>query len=236
MRNFVVCCACCLLVNVSFSDVLQPGDSADRVLRELGDPDGSIHTNKGTVWLYEDGKVLVKDGVVARLDFLTEEELLLKERDHKRSIKAHKEYEADRQKRIKEGLAVKKRQLENPGFLSMRASSQLAYWRGFQKSYPGVDISTEMRRLNQQLMVEQATRDKMARARNARIEEMRKQSNRLARSRSCRTIVVRRSTPTCGSRTATKPAITEFEDTSPITGPIKGLPSGPVKSTVRSGN
>jgi hypothetical protein len=232
MKKILLWTLCFLLPIPAFSVDLEIGDSEEQVMKELGFPDGSIDLKDGSLWLFEDGKVLMVDGRVAQLDMLTAEERDFKKQDQQRSKKAHAAYEKDRQARINEGLAVRNRQLANSSFLSQSAESQLRYWKGFQQTYPGVDVSGPIRELNQEVMTTRAARERLAQQTQTRIVHT--QSSRYwCNDHGYHNTGYRCSSYHRHSSTHVEPGVTEFEDASFFIPPITTLPGGPVRTTLR---
>lgn len=110
------------------------GGSRDTVIEELGKPDAELSLEKRTTLYYEQGKVILEEGLVTEADLLSDEEL--------NEVRERRE-NAEAQRVIKHremGLATRDAKLSDSSFLASPASRQLAFWQDFRARYPDIPV------------------------------------------------------------------------------------------------
>jgi hypothetical protein len=115
------------------------------------------------ILFFDRGEVVLRDGVVADSNLLSESELLTKraQDEERRALLAR--VAAERRSELEaEGLALKQSKVDSPGFQSLSASERVAFWRRFQLRYPMVSVDLELSAALAQAKVEQAERDRRA--------------------------------------------------------------------------
>ncbi len=173
----------------SVTPELLPGDSIDTVYAVLGEPRGTIGSERFLILHFARGEVHVREGVVERVDLISEEEL---EARAARAREAALAREAQRQERLSEGRALRDERLTDPSFKERSAREQMAFWNTFQRHYPEVDISFELevlraelaeeerlRRLEQQRQIELLALQQRVREAEIRATEIERENRRL---------------------------------------------------------
>ena len=214
--------------------ILAVGDSTEQVVDVLGAPEGRIELEAETVWLFEAGKVWIKDGAVSRLKWLNEDERAQLNQDRVKSAQAHALYEEARAERIQKGEALKIRQLSNRAFLSQSKEGQLRYWKSFQQSYPGVDVSRLISGLHREIEERRQERARLAASKPTARTTSRKWCHRHGYSCGYRYAVHGCSPYGRPVQPSQNTGITEFKDEEMrhITPGLNGLPSGRIRSTL----
>jgi hypothetical protein len=125
--------------------MIEKAQAAVQVFKTLGKPMGSIELRDKTLLLYPQGEVTLREGVVAEVDrmsdkqFADDQERLRVERDEwlvakeRRSV-AHKA----------EGKSLRAIKMKSQAFAALPAKDRVAYWRGFQVSYPSFDAPEQI--------------------------------------------------------------------------------------------
>ncbi|MEZ5278171.1 MAG: hypothetical protein R3F07_17450 [Opitutaceae bacterium] len=162
MRSAVVLLPLLLPLTSLVAGIL-PGDSAQDVRAELGVPNGSVEIGQTRILFFDRGEVVLREGVVADTNLLSESELVAK--------RAHEEERRNLLARVaeerrllleSEGLALRQSKVDSPGFQSLPASERVAFWKQFQLRYPTVPVDLELGAALAQAKVEQAERDQRA--------------------------------------------------------------------------
>ncbi len=129
------------LAAVSASDISE-GDTIERVLDLLGDPEAYIGTDSFEWLYYERGSVKLKDGHVVHASLIPAEEAEeIRARREEERIKRREAYKERRERLIEEGEALKRETLMSPEFWLADASHRVDFWRRFQQRYPDVPVS-----------------------------------------------------------------------------------------------
>ena len=191
------------------------GDDIETVYEILGEPHGTVGSNRFRILHYPRGEVYLREGVVERTNLMSEEEL---EARRARAIERELERERERQERLDEGRALRDEKLADESFQERPARDRLAFWTTFRRHYPEVDIAFELevtraeaeeeervrrqeeRRRDQLLALQQQVREAEARAtriedENRRLEEEQRRLRQQPRVTHVSPVYVIRPTP-----------------------------------------
>lgn len=128
-------------VAVSASGV-QPGDSREAVIREMGQPAGLLRAQDREWLSWPRGRVELKDGLVVAIDLLTPRELDAKlQREAAEAAAAQQAARERKQKQDEEGRQVFARLLSSETVREASPARQVALWEDFMRNYPGVDAT-----------------------------------------------------------------------------------------------
>jgi hypothetical protein len=134
-----------LLLGVANTGAVIPGDSADSVQKELGQPEGQIEIGPDRIFFYERGEVVLRDDRVVKHNLITEKEFAEESRRNaERKALLAKLAEERRLQREAEGLALKQSKLDDDTFAGRSAAERVTFWRTFQKRYPMVPVDLEL--------------------------------------------------------------------------------------------
>lgn len=160
-----------ILTGQLLANEIKVGDSTDDVISVLGEPSGRLRSGALVVFQYERGTISLVNGKVTKLNIVSTEaaEKRTAERT-RREAENRAARAAARKKRIAEGTAAKATKLEDETFKELPTEEQLAYWQGFQKKYPEVSVSSEIKPLEEAIGKE--TEETLATAREALAEEI----------------------------------------------------------------
>ncbi|MCC5846700.1 MAG: hypothetical protein JJU29_01295 [Verrucomicrobia bacterium] len=112
-------------------ETVRMGDSADDVVRILGEPNSRIETEETAWFTFDRGEVRLKNDRVVYVSLVSAEK-----------AEARKQAEAEaRAERIREGEALRKAVLEDPGYEFRAPHEKLEIWTRFQERFPEVDVS-----------------------------------------------------------------------------------------------
>lgn len=116
-----------------------------QVLEILGKPVGTIDLKDRSLYLYPQGEVTIKAGVVSDFELMESEEFLAEQ--ERRRIE-REEWQADQERRAamhrEEGEALKAEKMQSQAFASLPARDRVDFWRRFQARFPSVDISEQL--------------------------------------------------------------------------------------------
>ena len=162
---------------LSFGDAaeIRVGDSADTVREELGEPAGLIRIDGFEVYYYSRGNVHVQDGIVQRVNLISEEALADKQRrDEEQRRRQQEEAEAHRHELLLEGLAIRERMLQDGESGARSPRDQVQAWKDFRTRYPDVPLGGEyeqaLHRLETELERERADAEARARETEMRVK------------------------------------------------------------------
>ena len=111
------------------ADDVKVGDPVERVRSELGEPAGYIRMEAWEMFIYDRGKVEVRDGFVSQVHLVSPD-----------TLEARRQAEmARREHLVTEGVAVRQRAIDDPSQTGVTDAEQVAYWQSFQRRYPGVN-------------------------------------------------------------------------------------------------
>ncbi|NBB78863.1 MAG: hypothetical protein GVY36_05375 [Verrucomicrobia bacterium] len=119
--------------------------TAEQVIDALGEPIGTIKLSKKTLYLYPQGEVTMKAGVVSDFELMDEEAYLAEQerrRIEREEWQAEQEQRAARQR--EEGQALKTEKMQSQAFASLPAKDRVDFWRRFQARFPSVDVSDQL--------------------------------------------------------------------------------------------
>ncbi|HET7535067.1 MAG TPA: hypothetical protein VFJ90_01335, partial [Candidatus Didemnitutus sp.] len=117
--------------------LVQPGDKLEEVYASVGKPKGRAAQGEREMLYYDRGEIELRDGVVTRVAFLSDDEF--SEREARR-------VEAEERQRVAnaEGAEIKAQRLTDASFQKASPAVQLAYWQDFARRYPGVSCVDEI--------------------------------------------------------------------------------------------
>lgn len=112
----------------------------------LGKPIGTIELKKKkTLYLYPQGEVTIKAGVVSDFELMPNEEFLA---EQERQRIEREQWEADQEKRAairrEEGQALKAEKMQSQAFAGLPTKDQVDFWRRFKARFPSVDVSEQL--------------------------------------------------------------------------------------------
>ncbi len=191
--------ACCALT--AKASTIEPGQTSEQVIEALGKPVGTIELREKTLFLYPQGEVTLKEGLVTEIDLMSQEQF---EADQERLRLEREEWLADQERRaaarIEEGEALRADKMKSRAFASLPAKDKVDYWRSFQTRYPEVDVSpqiasalegyeSELEELRSQQRIAElearvAQAEKEAATARLETEKLREETERTERSRS----------------------------------------------------
>jgi hypothetical protein len=170
---------------------LQPGDTRDAVIAELGAPNGSVAAGDRVVMYYDRGTVQLRDGRVAAVNLVSAAELAAREAKEAAAMQRMEEATQARRTRLEaEGNAIHAARKADASFAALPADTQLGYWRQFAMRFPMISVENEIAPLSeivdQQIRlreVEAANADRLAELedRLAETEERAARAERMAR-------------------------------------------------------
>lgn len=133
-----------LAVCAAQASPVEPGDSREKVLEHLGEPQGLVKMNEAEWMLYPRGKVWLQGGVVTKAEIMSLEVFAAKQvRDELARIAEQIRLEAQRLERIEKGTELRSRLLESPDMYLKSSQEQLSIWQRFRRDYPEVDVSEQ---------------------------------------------------------------------------------------------
>lgn len=140
---------------VATAESVKVGDTVEVVMRELGKPQGRISSGIHDVYLYDRGKVELKNGLVTSVELVSAEEAAARRlaQEKRQQEAVQRALEAQEQRRA-EGSKVLSDRLADTAFRSQSAGDQLEYWDLFKNQYPEIDIGTIYANLSKQYQVE----------------------------------------------------------------------------------
>lgn len=153
---------------------LQPGDTRDAVIAELGAPNGSAAAGDRVMMYYDRGTVQLRDGRVAEVNLVSATELAAREAKEAAAIQRMDEATQARRARLEtEGTAILAAKKADASFASLPADTQLGYWRQFAIRFPMISVENEITPLAAKVDAEQRLREVEAAnaARLAALEE-----------------------------------------------------------------
>lgn len=194
--------ACFFLCGLVYTGAapIEKEDTAAKMIEALGEPMGTIEMSDKTLFLYPQGEVTVKAGVISDFDLLESDEFLA---EQERQRIEREEWQADQERRhalrLEEGKALKREKMQSQAFARLPAKNRVDYWRHFQACFPGIDISeqlasalegyeTELAELRSQERISKletrvAQAEREAAAARLEAEKLRKETQQLKRSR-----------------------------------------------------
>jgi hypothetical protein len=150
---------------------IKAGDTIDRVIEVMGNPSGRLRSGTTVVFHYKRGTVTFKDGKVSKSNIVSSEEAEIRTTKRlKREADTRAARAAARKRRIAEGTAAKTAKLEDETFKELPVEEQLVYWKDFQRKYPEVSVSAEIKPLEEMIGVQ--SEETLAAAREALAEEI----------------------------------------------------------------
>lgn len=183
-----------LVGSAAIAGAVQLGDHREAVVQEMGKPTGEIGARSLTVLFFDRGEIHLRDGRVSAIELVSVEELAARQSALAEELARLDAARAERAAKLEvEGRAELEARKNDPAFVQLSASEQLAYWRKFAARYPMIPIADELAALRELLTEEQrlyelevAHEQRMAdlEQRLAEAEERAERAERLARHRS----------------------------------------------------
>ncbi len=135
---------------------VQPGDSREAVLAELGPPRGELRIDPVELLYFERGSVKLRDGTVVQVDLVSGEEAARRRAERERQAAERRARAAEASaRRMAEGEAERERLLSDPRLASAPADEQVRLWASFMDRYPEVDVSVPYVRALERYRAEQ---------------------------------------------------------------------------------
>jgi len=142
-------------VILASAEAIKVGDTSETVIKELGKPQGRISSGIHDVFLYDRGKVELKEGLVTNIELVSAEEAAARKMAQaKRQEEAAQRALELRESRRAEGAKVMADHLADTSFRAQSAGEQLEYWDLFKNQYPEIDIGSVYANLSRQYQVE----------------------------------------------------------------------------------
>jgi multidrug efflux pump subunit AcrA (membrane-fusion protein) len=179
---------------------VESGQTTAQVIEALGKPMGTIGLREKTLFLYPQGEVTLKEGLVTEVDLMSEAQF---EADQERLRQEREEWLVQQERlaaaRIEEGEAIRAEKMQSRAFATLPAKDRVDYWRSFQTRYPEIDVSphiaqalesyqTELEELRSQQRIAElearvAQAEKEAATARLETEKLREETERTKRSR-----------------------------------------------------
>jgi len=151
---------------------VEPGDTREAVIAELGPPSGTAEVGSSSILFYPRGEVKLRDGRVVSASLITDEALAARAAAEAESLRRMDEAAQARLARLEaEGRAVYAAKKSDARFVTLPAAEQLAFWRTFATRYPMVPIKDEVDALADRVNLELRLRE-MEAANEARIAQL----------------------------------------------------------------
>lgn len=135
---------------------IKVGDTTEVVFQELGHPQGRISSGIYDIYLYDRGKVELKNGLVSEIELVSPEEAAARRVEkEKRQQEAQRQAQEAQERRRKEGNQLLANRLADTTFRAQSATDQLAFWDLFKAQYPEIDIGSIYATVYRQYQVEE---------------------------------------------------------------------------------
>jgi hypothetical protein len=121
---------------------IQNGENRDRVISELGAPDGIIKSGDYEMLSYERGKIELRDGLVISVNLLSQEDLIAKKKNDK-ALSEKKEKEKNEFIKLKHqrGIELREKILTSSVFPEFSGRRKVEILKNFRSNYPDIDIT-----------------------------------------------------------------------------------------------
>jgi hypothetical protein len=127
-------------------DEVAVGDSRDDAIAALGRPTGTAMSGDQEFLFYERGKVTIQEGKVIESTVISESTLARRQAQQAEMETARRrQAEQKASGRISEGKKLKKRVLADEEFAAKPAAEQVQFWRRFNRQYPELAVTAELR-------------------------------------------------------------------------------------------
>jgi len=145
MKAITLLCLAIPSLLLASNNEVKIGSTQEDVLKALGKPIGNVDLRERVLWLYPQGELTIKDGIVTDIDLMDDEAFAnhQKQLEEERS-KWQKQQEQAKAERISTGEALKREKLKSSSFAALPSKDRVDYWRTFQARYPEVDVSDEI--------------------------------------------------------------------------------------------
>jgi len=124
---------------------VESGQTAAQVIEALGKPMGTIGLREKTLFLYPQGEVTLREGVVSEIDLMSADEF---KADQERLRQEREEWLTDQERRaaarIEEGEALRADRMQSRTFAALPAKDRVEYWRSFQTRFPEINVSPQI--------------------------------------------------------------------------------------------
>lgn len=122
----------------------QIGDPAARVRELLGEPRGSIRSGTVEMMQYDRGRVVIREGVVAELELVSEEVATAQKLERARQAEdLQRARDLWREQQRVAGIEIRDRAVNSPEFQSSSGTRQVEFWTSFRRRYPDVPVDPE---------------------------------------------------------------------------------------------
>ena len=121
------------------------GDSRETVTNVLGEPMGKIKAGQDEIFQFKRGIVTIRDNKVLSSTIASTQEI--KERKAQRVATQARGLEQQKERKqahLEKGEAEKDAKLESESFQNKSAREKVAYWKKFAKTYPEIDVSSQI--------------------------------------------------------------------------------------------
>lgn len=124
---------------------VQPGDTRETVIAELGHPTGSAAVGDRTILFFDRGEVQLAANRVVAVNLVSADEIAARDAA---ATAARQRSEATTRARLErleaEGRAIHAAKKVDPAFAALPAEEQLRYWRAFAARYPMIAVTAEI--------------------------------------------------------------------------------------------
>jgi hypothetical protein len=132
------------------------GATRAEVIDKLGEPAGVVMMRDIEVLFYSRGQVDLRDGEVVRSTILSEAEYEAEQQRLAEEAEARRKAAEEAAARRAEEGRQRLQEIQDEDTLAGRSASQrLAFWRGFQKQYPEVNVRSEIRAAEAEVQAQQ---------------------------------------------------------------------------------
>lgn len=144
------------------------GDPVATVVAELGEPPGEIDFGSRVVYLYDNGRVEFRDGVVTSVNLLSAAEYAARQEREARELESYLvREERFQQQRAAAAERIRADRRSDAYFLLQPASMQLDFWRKLQQQFPQVSFASEI-----ETLAEEIREERLRLAREAEIRQL----------------------------------------------------------------
>lgn len=153
MKHFTTALSiiCTFLASAHWSAVgaaVALGDPIETVVAELGEPSGELDFGTRLVYLYDNGRIEIRDGVVVSIDLLSAAEYAAREQREARQLESFLgREERFKQERRATAERIRSERRGDAAFLLLSASDQLEFWHKLQQQFPEVSFAAEVEAL-----------------------------------------------------------------------------------------
>ena len=156
---------------------IQIGDTRERVLEVLGQPQGLMQLNDREWLLYPRGQLQLEENRVVRMDIEDPETFALRqERERMETAARQQRRQIERAQRILDGEAERNRLLADIELINASPEARYRVWSDFQRTYPEVSAGPHLFQAQAEYQLELERR-----AKDRRIDELERQVEQVER-------------------------------------------------------